>query len=65
MRRSSVLAAIVAFFAVPLAAAPLMHWPDLLKRPQPKPDASIAYGADPLQHVDLWLPKKRARIQSC
>jgi len=58
VRRSSVLAAIVAFFAVPLAAAPLMHWPDLLNRPQPKPDASIAYGADPLQHVDLWLPKK-------
>ena len=38
-------------------AAPLMHWPDLLNRPQPRPDTSIAYGADPLQHVDLWLPK--------
>ena len=35
-----------------------MHWPDLLNRPQPKPDATISYGADPLQHVDLWLPKK-------
>ncbi|MDB5686977.1 MAG: hypothetical protein JWR77_1566, partial [Rhizorhabdus sp.] len=24
---------------------------------QPKPDAIVAYGADPLQHVELWLPK--------
>ena len=58
MRRLSVLAATAALLAGPLAAAPLMRWPDLLNRPQPKPDAMIAYGADPLQHVDLWLPKK-------
>ncbi len=37
-------------------AAP-MKWPDLTARPQPKPSATIPYGADPLQHVDLWLPK--------
>jgi acetyl esterase/lipase len=40
-------------------AAPLMHWPDLLNRPQPRPDRLVAYGADPLQHVDLWLPKTK------
>lgn len=57
MRRLSVVAA-AAFLAGPTPAAPLMHWPDLLNRPQPQPDATIAYGADPLQHVDLWLPKK-------
>jgi len=34
----------------------LMAWPDLLERPRPSPDASIAYGADPLQVVDLYLP---------
>ena len=37
-------------------AAQPMRWPDLLDRPQPRPDAAIAYGADPLQHVDLWRP---------
>lgn len=39
------------------AAQAKMTWPDLLDRPRPKPDTTIAYGADPLQHVDLWLPK--------
>ena len=39
------------------AAAPApMRWADLLDRPQPKPSVTIPYGADPLQHVDLWLP---------
>ena len=56
-RRRSALAITAAFLAAPIVAEP-MHWPDLLNRPQPKPDASISYGADPLQHVDLWLPKR-------
>jgi len=34
----------------------LMAWPDLLERPRPAPSATIAYGNDPLQVVDLWLP---------
>jgi acetyl esterase/lipase len=34
----------------------LMAWPDLLERPRPAPTATIAYGADPLQVADLWLP---------
>jgi acetyl esterase/lipase len=37
-------------------AAELMRWPDLLERPRPQPDATIAYGGDQLQKVDLWLP---------
>jgi acetyl esterase/lipase len=41
--------------------APLMHWPDLLNRPQPKPDMTIGYGPDPLQHIDLWLPETSTR----
>ena len=36
-----------------------MKWPDLLNRPRPAADATIAYGADPLQVVDLWLPRGR------
>lgn len=43
-----------------VATAAPMKWPDLLNRPHPKADARIAYGADPLQHVDLWLPQGRA-----
>ncbi|WP_197276948.1 alpha/beta hydrolase [Sphingomonas profundi] len=41
-----------------LAAAPgaIMQWPDLLDRPKPAADRRIAYGQDPLQHADLWLP---------
>jgi acetyl esterase/lipase len=45
--------------ATPLVA-PLLTWPDLLGRPRPEPDATIAYGADPLQIADLWLPKGQA-----
>jgi acetyl esterase/lipase len=43
----------------PAAAAPaaLMKWPDLLRRPRPAPTTTIAYGDDPLQVADLWLPQ--------
>jgi acetyl esterase/lipase len=40
----------------PPPPARLMTWPDLLGRPRPQPTATIAYGADPLQVADLWLP---------
>lgn len=36
---------------------PLMTWADLTGRPRPHADATIAYGADQMQKVDLWLPK--------
>ena len=36
-----------------------MTWPDLLERPRPAPNATIPYGDDPLQVVDLWLPDGR------
>lgn len=36
---------------------PIMQWPDLLDQPRPAADRTIRYGADPLQLVDLWLPK--------
>ena len=45
---------------VTTAAAPqLMKWPDLLTRPLPKATATISYGTDALQVVDLWLPRGR------
>src|SRR3712207_1248876 len=39
-------------------AAPtaLMKWPDLLERPRPEPSATIEYGDQGMQRVDLWLP---------
>ncbi|SFS03725.1 alpha/beta hydrolase [Sphingomonas jatrophae] len=42
------------------AAAPaLMTWDGLLSRPKPTlPRERIAYGADPLQFGELWLPAK-------
>ena len=53
----SALAAGAALIAANGAPAATMNWPDLLDRPRPAADRRIAYGADPLQHVDLWLPQ--------
>ncbi|MBA3512454.1 MAG: alpha/beta hydrolase [Sphingomonas sp.] len=63
MRHVAVFAGLVAL-AVPAAtsqpATPpqdsLLRWADLLKRPKPAPSATVRYGADPLQVVDVWLP---------
>ncbi len=41
-------------------ATATMTWEDLLARAVPKADARIAYGADPLQFADLWLPRGKA-----
>jgi acetyl esterase/lipase len=40
-------------------AARLMAWPDLLERPRPAPSATVHYGSDPLQVVDVWVPAGR------
>lgn len=49
-------------WSMPLVAgAQLLSWPDLTGRAHPKPDATIAYGTDPLQTGDLWLPQGRKR----
>lgn len=49
------LAAALGIIAMP-APAQLLTWPDLIKRDQPKPDATLSYGPDQMQKVDLWLP---------
>ena len=38
------------------APAPLLTWADLATRPHPVASATIAYGDDAMQKVDLWLP---------
>ncbi len=34
----------------------LLVWPDLLERPRPEPTASVRYGEQALQLVDVWIP---------
>ncbi len=41
--------------------AKLLTWSDLTKRPKPTPDATIDYGTDEMQKVDVWLPKGKAK----
>lgn len=36
-----------------------MTWDDLTSRPRPTADASLSYGPDSLQTVDIWLPAGR------
>lgn len=44
----------------PTPAAPkLLTWPDLTKRPKPTPDATVDYGPDAMQKVDVWIPQGR------
>ena len=38
-----------------------LSWSDLTKRSQPKPDATIAYGPDAQQKIDVWLPSGRGK----
>ncbi|HYG29701.1 MAG TPA: alpha/beta hydrolase [Allosphingosinicella sp.] len=46
---------------VPAGRGPdgLMAWPDLTERPRPQADATIRYGDDSMQVIDLWLPPGR------
>lgn len=50
---------LVADPALTADTAPLLSFRDLLGRPRQKADERIAYGADPLQFGELWLPKTR------
>lgn len=38
-------------------APALMTWDDLTSRQRPRSDATVSYGADPMQKVDVWLPE--------
>ena len=38
------------------AASAIMVWQDLLGREQPKPNATLSYGDDPLHVIDVWKP---------
>ncbi len=52
--------ALFALFAItPMMAmdTPLLTWPDLTSRARPAPDATVSYGSDAYQKVDVWIPK--------
>ncbi len=44
-----------------MAEPQLLRWPDLTSPARPAPDATIAYGPDSYQKVDVWLPKGTAK----
>ena len=48
---------LLAALSLGTAASAKMTWADLFGRTKPSPDRTLSYGADPLQHVDLWLPR--------
>jgi acetyl esterase/lipase len=56
MIRAWALAAALLLPAAAQTAPRLMDWNDLTAQPAPKPTATIAYGADPLQVAELWRP---------
>ena len=55
MTRTALLLLALLLGAAAMAAT--MRYADFRARPQPDGGTRIAYGTDPLQHVDLWLPK--------
>jgi acetyl esterase/lipase len=50
--------------AMPNDTSALLDWPDLLGRPRPAPDATLSYGADVLQQVDVWLPRGKGPFRT-
>lgn len=59
MKRLAVAAMLVVMTCTPppeALAADLISFSELLARPRAKADAKIAYGQDPLQFGELWLP---------
>lgn len=49
------IAALAAIALLLMAATPLT-WPDLTSRPRPEADATVSYGPDIYNRVDVWLP---------
>jgi acetyl esterase/lipase len=55
-RLIALAAALSAAACTPAMPHAPLTWGDLTSRPRPAPDATIAYGADAMQKVDVWLP---------
>lgn len=57
MRLLVALLLLTACVVEPVTSPAIMTWDDLSALPERVPDRKIAYGADPLQIVEIWLPK--------
>lgn len=57
---AGIFAMAASLFTMSAAPGSTMRWADLLDRPRPKADMRIAYGPDPLQFAELWLPRGKA-----
>ena len=55
--RLALCAAAMIKLAAMMDAPNLLSWPDLTGRARPVPNATVRYGPDAYQKVDLWLPK--------
>ena len=58
MIRLAIIALLTFVVVMPSASTSFtpMTWADLTSRPRPSPQATIAYGKDDFQKVDVWLP---------
>ena len=54
--RSPLLACLPLMLMTAAAEPNLLTWADLTSRPRPHADATLSYGADRMQTVDVWVP---------
>ena len=50
------IALLLAIAAPAMTGADLLTWPDLLERERPDADATVTYGPDLIQRIDVWVP---------
>jgi len=53
---TALAASIISLGPAHVTAAPKLTWASLRARPRPQPTRTVAYGPDPLQYAQLWLP---------
>ncbi|WP_374143179.1 alpha/beta hydrolase [Sphingomonas sp.] len=57
LKHLALLAPVLLGLAAMSETPSLLTWPDLTSRSRPTADATVSYGRDPYQKVDVWLPK--------
>ncbi len=54
---AALAAALIGMGPNTVTAAEKLTWASLRARPRPQPTRTVAYGSDPLQYAQLWLPE--------
>jgi len=57
--RLALAASLAMMTTMAFAATQLLTWSDLMTRVRPAPQATVSYGAEAYQKVDVWLPAGR------